>query len=112
MTDLPFGRGGSPLQNLITRGVKSTKISALRCTDVLDGGPIYLKEELSLQGSAEDIYIRADSIIEKMIAAILLTNPEPLEQTGEVVFFSVVRFLIAKYLRGFLRSSCTLLFVC
>ncbi len=100
MTDLPFGRGGSPLQNLITRGIKSTKISALRCTDVLDGGPIYLKEELSLQGSAEDIYIRADSIIEKMIAAILLTNPEPLEQTGEVVFFQRRKISDSKIPKG------------
>ncbi|MDZ7775688.1 MAG: hypothetical protein U5L09_08890 [Bacteroidales bacterium] len=30
MTDLPFGRGGSPLQNLISRGYKETKISALK----------------------------------------------------------------------------------
>src|SRR4051812_3973566 len=27
MTDLPFGRGGSPLQNLIVSGVYRTKIS-------------------------------------------------------------------------------------
>ena len=26
MTDLPFGRGGSPLQNLIVRGMKETNI--------------------------------------------------------------------------------------
>ena len=26
MTDLPFGRGGSPLQNLIARGIYETKI--------------------------------------------------------------------------------------
>ena len=30
MTDLPYGRGGSPLQNLIVRGKKKTKISALK----------------------------------------------------------------------------------
>ena len=29
MTDLPYGRGGSPLQNLIIRGFESTKISAI-----------------------------------------------------------------------------------
>jgi len=29
MTDLPFGRGGSPLQNLISRGFSETKISAI-----------------------------------------------------------------------------------
>ena len=28
MTDLPYGRGGSPLQNLIFLGHKNTKISA------------------------------------------------------------------------------------
>ena len=28
MTDLPFGRGGSPLQNLISRGIYKTKITA------------------------------------------------------------------------------------
>ena len=36
MTDLPFGRGGSPLQNLIVRGIKQTKISALRVEKGLD----------------------------------------------------------------------------
>jgi len=30
MTDLPFGRGGSPLQNLISRGIHQTRISAIR----------------------------------------------------------------------------------
>ena len=29
MTDLPFGRGGSPLQNLIVRGIETTKISSI-----------------------------------------------------------------------------------
>ena len=56
MTDLPFGRGGSPLQNLITRGISKTKISALRCNEEIDAGPIYLKRPLSLHGSAEEIY--------------------------------------------------------
>jgi len=44
MTDLPFGRGGSPLQNLIVRGIYDTKLSALRVTKELDAGDIYLKE--------------------------------------------------------------------
>src|SRR5689334_14815339 len=30
MTDLPYGRGGSPLQNLIIRGHKETKITAIK----------------------------------------------------------------------------------
>jgi methionyl-tRNA formyltransferase len=36
MTDLPYGRGGSPLQNLIQRGHSSTMLSALRCSAELD----------------------------------------------------------------------------
>ena len=47
MTDLPYGRGGSPLQNLIVRGHKHTMISAIKCVKELDAGPIYLKKPLT-----------------------------------------------------------------
>ncbi len=87
MTDLPFGRGGSPLQNLIERGIYETQISALRCAAEVDAGPIYLKRPLSLQGAAEDIYLRASDVIEEMIVEIIKTNPSPIEQTGEPTYF-------------------------
>jgi len=38
MTDLSYGRGGSPLQNLIVRGYKDTMISALWIEKELDSG--------------------------------------------------------------------------
>jgi methionyl-tRNA formyltransferase len=87
MTDLPYGRGGSPLQNLIVRGHKETKISALRVEKGLDTGDIYMKKPLSLYGSAEEIYMRASGIIETMIEEIIKTNPKPQKQTGEPVEF-------------------------
>ena len=87
MTDLPFGRGGSPLQNLIVRGISETKISALRCVKEVDAGPIYMKRPLSLQGTAQDIYVRASAIIEDMIVSIIEKKPDPQDQTGEVVLF-------------------------
>lgn len=88
MTDLPFGRGGSPLQNLIVRGIKETKISALKVVKELDAGPIYIKFPLSLEGNAESIYRRASGIIFKeMIPYILNNNPIPYEQEGIVVPF-------------------------
>ena len=87
MTDLPFGRGGSPLQNLIVLGKEKTKISALRVVKELDAGPIYLKEDLSLQGTAEEILIRANSIIELMIIELIDKDLEPIEQKGDVVHF-------------------------
>jgi methionyl-tRNA formyltransferase len=87
MTDLPFGRGGSPLQNLIARGIYETQVSALRCVAELDAGPIYLKRPLSLHGAAEEIYLRASDIIEEMIVEIVKTNPQPVEQTGAPTLF-------------------------
>ena len=48
MTDVPFGRGGSPLQNLISRGIYETKISAFRCVAEMDAGPVYPKRPFSL----------------------------------------------------------------
>jgi methionyl-tRNA formyltransferase len=87
MTDLPYGRGGSPLQNLIIRGHDRTMISAIKCTEEIDAGPVYLKKELSLAGSAKDIFLRANHIIKEMILEILLNNPTPKAQKGKVVKF-------------------------
>lgn len=87
MTDLPFGRGGSPLQNLIVLGKERTKISALRVVEELDAGPIYLKKDLSLHGTAKDIFVRANSIIEFMIIEIIEKDLKPIEQKGDVVYF-------------------------
>ena len=88
MTDVPFGRGGSPLQNLIARGIYETKISALLCVKELDAGPVYLKRPLSLYGSAEEIYLRASEIIEDMIYQIIKEQPVPVEQKGKITRFS------------------------
>ena len=45
MTDVPFGRGGSPLQNLIVRGHTETRVSALRMVSEPDAGPVYMKRD-------------------------------------------------------------------
>ncbi len=88
MTDLPYGRGGSPLQNLIVRGHQETKISAIRVAEEMDAGPVYMKKTLSLHGTAEEIFIRASDIIfSEMIPNILTNSIEPLEQIGEPVVF-------------------------
>lgn len=87
MTDVPFGRGGSPLQNLIARGIYETKISAIRCVRELDAGPVYMKTPFSLHGSAEEIYMRASGVIEEMIVSTINEKPVPAAQVGEPVFF-------------------------
>ncbi len=86
-SDLPYGRGGSPLQNLIKRGHRETVVSALKMTTEFDSGPVYLKKSLSLEGVAEEIFIRAASVIADMIKLIITENPKPNDQVGEIVVF-------------------------
>ena len=87
MTDLPYGRGGSPLQNLIVRGHKKTMISALRVNQGIDTGSIYLKKSLSLQGTAQEIFERASLVIGKMIPEIIDEGIKPISQKGAPVLF-------------------------
>jgi methionyl-tRNA formyltransferase len=88
MTDLPYGRGGSPLQHLILRGHRKTVLTALRASAGLDEGPVYLKRPLSLAGSAQEIFERASEIIMTMIATILRERPTPVPQSGEATRFA------------------------
>jgi methionyl-tRNA formyltransferase len=88
MTDVPFGRGGSPLQNLIVRGYRETVLSALKMTSEFDAGPVYMKRQLSLEGgTAEEIYLRASQLSCKMALEIASTEPEPQPQVGDVLVF-------------------------
>jgi methionyl-tRNA formyltransferase len=80
MTDLPYGRGGSPLQNLIIRGHCETKLSALRMNEALDSGPIYTKETFSLRGTAETIFSRMSDLALKQMMYIIKNEPEPESQ--------------------------------
>lgn len=87
MTDVPYGRGGSPLQNLIVRGHRSTRLTALRMTEHFDEGPVYVKRDMSLEGAAEEIYIRAGRLAAGMIKDIAAGEPAPVAQEGEPVNF-------------------------
>lgn len=87
MTDLPYGRGGSPLQNLILRGHDETVLTAFRMVEEMDAGPVYAKSPLSLSGTAEQIYLRAGELSAQMIRSIVDKEPEPEEQQGEPVLF-------------------------
>ena len=89
ITDLPFGRGGSPLQNLIERKIYNTKISAIAVVSELDAGPLYLKKDFNIaEGSAQQIFEEASGIIFKeMIPEIIEMDSEPEEQKGEIVKF-------------------------
>lgn len=87
MTDLPYGRGGSPLQNLIKLKHENTILSAIECSEILDGGNIYLKKPLNLNGSAEEIFLRCNELMGKMIYEIVKNEPKVKSQKGEIIKF-------------------------
>jgi methionyl-tRNA formyltransferase len=88
--DLPYGRGGSPLQNLILRKIYRTKVSALRVAEGIDTGDIYLKKDVDLSlGSAEELLQRvSDVVFFEMIPCIIESKPTPIPQAGEVFSFA------------------------
>lgn len=79
-TPVPYGRGGSPVQNMIKRGHTHTVITALRMTGELDAGPVYRQEPLSLSGLLEEIGIRIAKKVARMILWIVENEPEPMPQ--------------------------------
>jgi len=87
-SDVPYGRGGSPVQNLIERGHVKTRLSALRMVEALDAGPVYLKQPLSLEGRAQDIFENMAKSIWEMIASIVANEPTMTEQQGEATVFA------------------------
>ena len=85
--DLPYGRCGSPLQNLISLGHRETVVTALKMSEELDAGPIYLKRPISLEGLAEEIFLRTAYVVAEMIKVIITENPIPFEQVGKPTLF-------------------------
>ena len=85
---LPIGRGGSPIQNLILKGYKSSPVWALEMVKELDAGPLLVKKNISLQGNLVDIFNRIEDAIIFLIYKILSKNIKPKNQKGEIKFFS------------------------
>ncbi len=77
---LPFGRGGSPIQNLILLGYKKSPVCALKMVEELDSGPIYSKKELSLEGPLSIIFKRLNIIVNDLIKDLVEFLPEPYMQ--------------------------------
>lgn len=84
---LPFGKGGSPVQNLIARGFAETKLTAFKMSAGFDDGDVYLQRDLSLSGSAHEIFARMSVLTASMIKEIITDWPTPVPQVGESVVF-------------------------
>lgn len=84
---LPYGRGGSPLQNLIMKGFKETEICALKASRNFDSGDIYCREKISLEGNLEEIFFNLSKKISKMISKILNKKLKLTKQVGKIHIF-------------------------
>jgi methionyl-tRNA formyltransferase len=86
-SDLPYGRGGTPIQNLILAGHEYTYLTAFRMIGEIDAGPIYDKTRLSLKGTAHEIYKDMMVLAKGMIVYIITTKPTPRPQEGTATYF-------------------------
>lgn len=100
---LPFGRGGSPIQNLILRGFLTSPVCALKMTDTIDGGPIYLKRNVSLKGNLSEIFNRISNVINTMIIHLIKKKVIPKKQKGKIYYFERLN-----YKEGFLKQDLSL----
>jgi methionyl-tRNA formyltransferase len=88
---LPFGRGGSPIQNLILADFDRAPVCAIRMTEDLDGGPVYDAIDVSLAGTISEILERIGLAIEELVLRIVEAHPTPVEQVGEPFYFKRLR---------------------
>lgn len=86
-TPLPYGRGGSPLQNMIREGHSETELCSLKMTDKLDEGPIYLRSKISLKGKMSEILERVYIEIANQIRILLSEEVKPKAQKGKITYF-------------------------
>ena len=87
-SNLPKGRGGSPIQNQILKKIKKTKISAFKVTSKIDSGPICFQENLALKGSAQNILVDMESKAIKMIYKIInKKNLKFKKQSGKATYY-------------------------
>jgi len=88
---LPFGRGGSPIQNLIIKNFKKSPVCAIKMTNDIDAGPIYLKRIISLSGTLDQIFERISLRVIEMIKILVIKKINPKKQIGKVYKFKRIK---------------------
>ena len=81
-SNLPEGRGGNPIQNQILEGISQTYVNAIKTSGQIDGGDLYCRETISLQGSLQDIWLKIAEVSYKMIESILFNDLKPTPQSN------------------------------
>ena len=79
---MPYGRGGSPIQNMILRDHTTSEVCSLLMVEDFDAGPIYLRDGVSLDGTLDEILVRIYNIIGEQIKILIKEEIEPKKQKG------------------------------
>ena len=82
-SNLPEGRGGTPLQNQILDGVVESRVNAICMGKELDGGDVYCSLPITLQGSITDIWMSIADRAYELIQRCVTENPEAAKQLGD-----------------------------
>lgn len=88
---LPYGRGGSPIQNLILKKFKKTPVCAIQMVDKIDSGAVYLKKMISLSGNLDEIFSRMSFVILEMIKTLIKKKITPKKQVGKTLKFKRIK---------------------
>lgn len=90
-SDLPKGKGWSPLTWQVLEGKKEITVSLIEAADRIDAGPIYFQETIILEGHElidelrEKQALATYQLIKKFI--VEYPNVVGMEQTGEETFY-------------------------
>ena len=79
-SNLPYDKGGSPIQNQILKGIKKSKVNAIKMTGNIDSGPVYCSSSVTLQGSLTDIWLSIADQAKNLIRNCTEKNVKPVAQ--------------------------------
>lgn len=80
-SNLPEGKGGTPLQNQIMDGIVKSRCNLLQMSDDgIDGGPIYCSQDVTLQGNLFDIWYMLGEVAYQLFVKVINDNIKPIPQ--------------------------------
>lgn len=87
-SNLPKGRGWSPLAHQVLEGKKEITVSVIKCADPVDSGDIVKQSRIYLDGSelSDEIHKKAFYVKASLIPSVI-RDPECVKQTGEPTYY-------------------------
>jgi methionyl-tRNA formyltransferase len=80
-SNLPFYRGGSPIQNQIIDGIEDSRVTLFKMDEKIDSGPIIDQRFLSLNGNLDEIFNRISTLSSDLIWSFI----DKIENSAEIL---------------------------